>query len=72
MIIEEDLNAIFIESSVGDKPIKAILEDCKQRGKEIALGGILFSDAMGEANTPEGTYIGMLQHNVGTVVNGLK
>ncbi len=72
MIIEDDLNAIFIESSVGDKPIKAILADCKQRGKEIELGGTLFSDAMGEANTAEGTYIGMLKHNVTTVVNGLK
>ncbi|MEZ5022839.1 MAG: zinc ABC transporter substrate-binding protein [Chitinophagales bacterium] len=71
LIIEEDISAIFIESSVGDKPIKAIVSDCQERGKMVTLGGTLFSDAMGEDGTPEGTYIGMLKHNVATVVKGL-
>lgn len=71
LIIEEDISAIFIESSVGDKPIKAIISDCQERGKMVTLGGTLFSDAMGEEGTAEGTYIGMLKHNVATVVKGL-
>jgi manganese/zinc/iron transport system substrate-binding protein len=72
LIIAEDIKAIFIESSVGDKPIMAILEDCKNRGKVVQLGGTLFSDAMGAAGTFEGTYIGMLTHNTQTIVKGLK
>ncbi len=71
LIVEEDISAIFIESSVGDKPIKAIISDCKKRGNDISLGGTLFSDAMGEEGSPEGTYIGMLKHNVAIVVKGL-
>jgi manganese/zinc/iron transport system substrate-binding protein len=71
LIVTEDINAIFIESSVGDKPIRAILSDCRERGKEVRLGGTLFSDAMGEGGTAEATYSGMLRHNVATVVEGL-
>jgi manganese/zinc/iron transport system substrate-binding protein len=72
LIIEEDIKSIFIESSVGDKPIMAILEDCNSRGKTVTLGGTLFSDAMGAKETFEGTYIGMLTHNTQTIVKGLK
>ena len=72
LIIDEDIKAIFIESSVGDKPIRAILSDCESRGNQIELGGILFSDAMGEQGTEEGTYVGMLRHNVNTVADGLQ
>lgn len=71
LILEENIPAIFIESSVGDKPIRAILSDCRDRGREVRLGGMLYSDAMGEAGSPEGTYIGMIRHNVTTVVKGL-
>lgn len=72
LIVEEGIKALFIESSVSDKPIQAILDDCRSRGVEVTLGGTLFSDAMGDPKTPEGTYIGMWRHNVRTVVNGLK
>lgn len=71
LIIKEAVNAIFIESSVGDKPIKAIIADCQKSGKMVSLGGTLYSDAMGADGTAEGTYIGMLQHNVSVVTKGL-
>ena len=71
LIIAENVKAIFIESSVGDKPIKAILADCSSKGSDVALGGTLFSDAMGAEGTFEGTYIGMLTHNTNTIVAGL-
>lgn len=72
LIIDKDINAIFIESSVSEKPIEAIIEDCKNRGKEVKNGGSLFSDAMGEQGTVAGTYLGMIHHNVSTIVNGWK
>lgn len=71
LIIEENIKAVFIESSVGDKPIRAILDDCKDRGSNVILGGTLFSDAMGEEGTFEGTYVGMLSHNTATIIKGL-
>ena len=39
---------------------------------QVTIGGELYSDAMGEANTPEATYQGMIRHNVNTIVQALK
>ena len=44
----------------------------KSKGKEVSIGGTLYSDALGDVGTPQGTYIGMYNHNVNTIVNGLK
>ncbi len=71
-ICEQKIAAVFVESSVSPKSIQAIMEDCNQKGHPLKLGGELFSDAMGAANTSEGTYIGMIEHNVKTIVAGLK
>ncbi|MFN7095156.1 MAG: manganese transporter, partial [Burkholderiales bacterium] len=64
--------AIFPESSVVDKPLRAVVEGCKQRGHAVILGPELYSDALGQANTWEGTYIGMIMTNVQNIVNALK
>ena len=64
--------AIFVESSISKRQIIAVQEAVKAKGWQVAIGGELFSDALGAKNTPEGTYIGMLKHNVTTIVNGLK
>lgn len=71
-MIERGIKAIFAESSVNDKNIKAIIEGAKAEGFEIKEGGVLYADAMGEEGTPEGTYIGMVRHNVDTIVSALK
>ena len=70
-LVQRKVKAVFVESSVSDKNIKALLEGCASRGHTIAIGGSLFSDAMGAAGTPEGTYLGMVRHNVSTIVNAL-
>ncbi|MGD8946565.1 MAG: manganese transporter, partial [Desulfobacterales bacterium] len=54
-----------------DKNVKALLEGAKSRGHEVIIGGELFSDAMGTAGTYEGTYIGMIDHNVTTIARAL-
>lgn len=71
-IAERKLPAIFIESSVPEKNVKALQSAVKARGYDVAIGGELFSDAMGDDGTFEGTYIGMLTHNIDTIVNALK
>lgn len=71
-IIKKDIPAVFVESSVSDKSLKAVVAGVQQKGKTLTVGGNLFSDAMGEKGTPEGTYIGMVKHNVNTIVSALK
>ncbi len=63
--------AVFIESSINPASINAVIEGAKKQGLDIKLGGELFSDAMGEEGTPEGTYIGMYRHNVETIYKAL-
>ncbi|MFZ2901267.1 MAG: zinc ABC transporter substrate-binding protein [Saprospiraceae bacterium] len=63
--------AIFVESSVPAKSLEAVAEGCRQRGHEVAIGGTLYSDAMGAAGTQEGTYTGMVKANVQTIVHAL-
>lgn len=71
-IIERNIKAVFVESSVSKKSIKAIQEGVEKQGYKISIGGTLYSDAMGEMDTDEGTYEGMVNHNVNTIVNALQ
>jgi len=70
-LVERKIPAIFVESSVSDKNIRALIEGCRSRGHRVAIGGTLFSDAMGPAGTYEGTYIGMIDHNITTITRAL-
>lgn len=71
-ILEEyRVPAVFVESSINPDKINAVLEGAKKRGLQVRLGGELFSDAMGEAGSPEGTYLGMYRHNVDTIYRAL-
>ncbi|MEQ8904175.1 zinc ABC transporter substrate-binding protein [Ekhidna sp.] len=72
LIIENKIKAIFVETSVSDKSINAVVTGCKEKGHDVKIGGYLYSDAMGEFGTEEGTYIGMFRKNVETIVNALK
>ncbi|KQL34653.1 metal ABC transporter solute-binding protein, Zn/Mn family [Psychrobacillus sp. FJAT-21963] len=71
-LVDQNIKAVFIESSVSDKAMKAVIEGAKEKGHSIQIGGELFSDAMGAEGTEEGTYIGMYKHNVNTIVDSLK
>ena len=70
-IAERRIPALFVESSVSPRTISAVREAVRSRGFDVEVGGSLFSDAMGDEGTPEGTYIGMVRHNVDTIVAGL-
>ncbi len=71
-IADRQIKAVFIESSVPRQAIEAVQAAVRARGRELAIGGELFSDAMGSEGTPEGTYMGMVRHNVDTIVRALK
>ncbi len=71
-ITRRKIKAIFVESSVPERNIRAVQEAVKSRGWNVKIGGELFSDAMGDAGTFKGTYIGMVTHNIDTIVNALK
>ena len=63
LIIEKNIQAVFIETSVSDRNIRALVEGARAKGYEVSIGGELFSDAMGEPGSYEGTYIGMIDSN---------
>lgn len=71
-IIDNEVKAVFVESSVPKRTIEALQEAVKSKGKEVIIGGTLYSDALGNAGTEEGTYIGMYKANVNTIVDALK
>lgn len=71
-IINKKVKAIFVESSVPKRTIEALQAAVKSKGYEVIIGGTLYSDALGNAGTVEGTYIGMFDYNVKTIVNALK
>lgn len=71
LLIEQKLPAVFVESSVSPKNISALVEGAAAGDHKVTIGGELFSDAMGPSGTVEGTYLGMIDHNVTTVVRAL-
>ena len=70
-IVDRRIPAIFVESSISPRQIEAVQAAVKAKGWNVMIGGQLFSDALGSPTTPAGTYIGMLKHNVSTVVSAL-
>lgn len=72
LIISRNIKAIFVETSVSDKSINAVIKGCQEKGHKVVIGGSLYSDAMGEFGTFEGTYVGMFKHNVDIIVESLK
>ncbi|SCY30950.1 manganese/zinc/iron transport system substrate-binding protein [Nonlabens sp. Hel1_33_55] len=71
-IIDNQVKAVFIESSVPRRTVEALQAAVRAQSQEVQIGGELYSDALGSAGTPEGTYVGMYRHNVETIVNALK
>ncbi|SFM03167.1 metal ABC transporter solute-binding protein, Zn/Mn family [Shimia aestuarii] len=71
MLVARKISAVFVESSVSDRSIRALVEGAASKGHKVLIGGELFSDAMGPDGTYEGTYIGMIDHNVTVIANAL-
>jgi len=71
-IIDNKVKSIFVESSVPKRTIEALQAAVKSKNHDVTIGGTLYSDALGNTGTIEGTYIGMFEYNVNTIVNALK
>ncbi|MBJ6372822.1 metal ABC transporter solute-binding protein, Zn/Mn family [Sedimentitalea arenosa] len=71
LLVERNITAVFVETSVSDRNIRALIEGAGARGHEVRIGGELFSDAMGAEDTYEGSYVGMIDHNVTTIARAL-
>ncbi len=71
MLVDRGIGSVFVESSVSDRSVRALMEGAASRGHTVRIGGELYSDAMGAPGTYEGTYIGMIDHNVTTIAAGL-
>ena len=70
-LVNRKIPSVFVESSVSQKNVKALIEGAASRGHQVAIGGELYSDAMGPPGTYEGTYIGMIDHNVTVIASAL-
>ena len=71
-IIDRKIKAIFLETSVSEKSIKAIVHGCHEKNWPVRIGGSLYSDALGDEASGAHTYTGMVTANVNTIVNALK
>jgi len=71
LIVERRIPAVFVETSISPRTVEALQEAAAARGYTVGIGGGLFSDALGDPGTPEGTYIGMVRHNIDTIVDAL-
>lgn len=71
LLVTRQIPAVFVESTVAERNVRALIEGAGARGHTVKIGGTLFSDAMGPGGTYEGTYIGMIDHNVTTIARAL-
>lgn len=71
LIVARKLPAVFIETTIPSRSVDALIAGAADQGHEVVIGGELFSDAMGGPGTYEGTYIGMIDHNVTTIARAL-
>ncbi len=71
LIASRKIPALFMETSVSPRAIEAVREAVRAKGFEVVVGGEIYSDAMGDSGTPQGTYLGMVRHNVDTIVSAL-
>ena len=70
-LVERKIGAVFVETSVSDRHVVALIEGAAARGHTVVIGGSLYSDAMGEPGSYEGTYLGMIDHNVTVIARAL-
>lgn len=67
LIVERRAPAVFFESTVSERSVRALIEGARARNHGVAIGGVLHSDAPGQAKT----YVGMIEHNVRTITLAL-
>ena len=72
VIVTRNVPAVFVESTVSPRTIEALQAAVSDRGGRVNVGGELYSDSLGDPHTDAATYIGMMRHNVKTIVAALQ
>jgi manganese/zinc/iron transport system substrate-binding protein len=67
-----EVKSIFIETSISDKNLKAVVDGANARGYSVNIGGTLYSDALGGKGSGADSYEGMIRTNVLTIIEALK
>ncbi|MCH2160300.1 MAG: zinc ABC transporter substrate-binding protein [Phycisphaerales bacterium] len=70
-LVKRHIPAIFIESSIPEKNIRALQEGAAAADHSVTVGGELYADSMGAPGSWTGTYIGMMDHNANTIAGAL-
>lgn len=70
-IADHKIKAIFIESSVSPKGIQALQDAVEALGFSVAIGGELYSDALGDTTSGHDSYISTFTANIDTIIDGL-
>ncbi|AYF33602.1 manganese transporter [Vreelandella alkaliphila] len=71
IVVDRAVPALFIESTINPRTVQAVIDAAKQRGQAVEIGGELYSDAMGDPDTVDGTYMGMIYRNTQHIVEAL-
>lgn len=71
LLVERQIPSVFVESTIPDRSVRALVAGAAAKGHEVVIGGELYSDAMGAPGTYEGTYVGMIDHNVTLIARAL-
>ncbi len=71
LLVQRQVPAVFIESTISPKSIRALIDSAAARGHPVRIGGELFADALGRTGSPEETYVGMLAYNLRTIAQEL-
>ncbi|WP_268248462.1 metal ABC transporter solute-binding protein, Zn/Mn family [Halomonas urumqiensis] len=71
VLVERGIGAIFVETSVSDRNIRALVEGAEAQDHNVRIAGELYSDAMGQADTYRGTWLGMFDHNASLIAAAL-
>jgi manganese/zinc/iron transport system substrate-binding protein len=71
-MVENKIKAVFVESATAPQIVKALIEPCREAGHDVTIGGELYADALGSAESGADSYVGMIKANVDTIVSALK
>ena len=71
LLVDRKVPAVFVETSVSDRLVRALIEGAGAAGHTVRIGGTLYSDAMGAPGSYRGTIIGMLDHNTTSIARAL-
>ena len=69
-VIENKINAVFVESTVTPANIQSLIDAAAAKNHTVTVGGILYVGNL-VSQAPLNTYIGMMEHNIDTVTEGL-